>query len=82
MSRTGHTCETNLYWLNLWSDVTRDIDANKLIVFSSKSQPHVYIGVGYSEERKAIYAITNWDEVLMGWVPLSDAKTMYSINIY
>ena len=45
VSRYGKTCVTNRYWLNLWSDVTRDINDNKLILFSVKNEDHVYVGV-------------------------------------
>lgn len=82
VSRFGRTCKTNMYWLNLWSDVTRDIDANKLILFDVPKDKHVYIGVGYNEYYESVYAITNWDDVLMKLVPLSDIHVMYSIDIY
>ena len=82
VSRYGKTCVTNRYWLNLWSDVTRDINDNKLILFSVKNEDHVYVGVGYSEERRAIYSLTNLDGILMKWVPLEDAYYMCSVDIY
>lgn len=85
-SRYGKTAEIDEYWLNSWSDVTRDIDANKPIML--EFERHAYLILGYKVENgtQYIYACTGWDTSPFQWLEFSggvlgDMK-MQSVNIY
>lgn len=83
VQRAGKTANINEYWLNLWSDVTRDIDADKPIIMSYNN--HAYIVLGYKIEDgvKYLYVFTNWDNSPFQWIQYNQSgMDMQSVNIY
>lgn len=60
-SRVGKTCVIDTYLLNMWSDVTRDINANKPILMSTDE--HIYVILGYQiiNSEKYLYVLSGLD---------------------
>lgn len=86
-SRSGKTAVINEYWLNLWSDVTRDIDANKPIImaYNSPNLNHAFLILGYKVENgtKYLYVFTNWSSSPFQWMEYNQSyMDMQSVNIY
>ena len=86
-TRAGKTADIDEYWLNLWSDVTRDIDANKPIImaYNSPSLNHAYIVLGYKVEDgiKYLYVFSNWASSPFQWLEYNQSyMDMQSVNIY
>lgn len=84
-NRAGKTCVLNKYALNLWSDVTRDIDANKPIIMGYDG--HFYLVLGYVVKNNVKYlrVCAGTDNVMWAYVkfPGYDGQTsMRSVNIY
>lgn len=87
VTRAGKTADVNEYWLNLWSDVTRDIDSNKPIImaYNSPSLNHAYIVLGYKTEDgiKYLYVFSNWASSPFQWLEYNQSyMDMQSVNIY
>lgn len=85
-SRYGKTAVIDEYWLNNWSDVTRDIDANKPVMLGYSG--HAYLIFGYKVENNIqyLYVFTGWNNVPYQWLPFEGGAfgkmQMQSVNIY
>lgn len=63
----GRTAKVDTYWLNLWSDITRDIDANKPILLNvptGNNKYHAVVIVGYYIEngQKKVICLSGYGE--------------------
>lgn len=85
-TRYGKTAIIDKYWLNSWSDVTRDIGANKPIMLSFSNHAYLVLGYKVENETQYLYTCTAWDTSPFQWLEFSggtfgDMK-MQSVNIY
>lgn len=85
-SQYGRTAKVDNYWLNLWSDITRDIKANKPIILSvhSGNTGHVTMIVGYyvQDGVKKVICLSGYNsEYLIEYVYNSSTFTMQSVAI-
>ena len=87
-NRAGKTCSINTYWLNLWSDVTRDIDAGLPILVNNVTQRHIMVILGYAIEndQKYLYVCSGLigdGQLLFGYFPWgTNDLNMRSVYIY
>lgn len=84
-NRAGKTCDINTYLLNLWSDVTRDINANKPILCNDVDQRHTMVILGYAvvNNENYLYVCTGTDNPLTGFLKWgTNNLRMRSVNIY
>lgn len=71
-----------LYWMNLFSDVKRDIDRGYPVLLLAND--HVYVILGYAEggtNGNCIYTCTGWSDPTFEVYKFTGG-TMCSINIY
>ena len=73
-SRAGKTCSIDTYLLNLWSDVTRDVNAGLPILVNDVTQSHFMVIFGYDTigNNKYIYVctgLTGNGQSLFGYFP-------------
>lgn len=80
-SRYGKNVIVDNYWFNLWSDVTRDTNANKPIMTSING--HMYVTIGYKIENgvNSLVCLTNYPDILQYIVFPSNIK-MQSVVFY
>lgn len=87
-NRAGKTCVIDDYWLDLWSDVTRDVTANKPILLNDVTQRHLMVIFGYEiiDNVKYLYVctgISSSSTPLFGYLEWgTDTINMRSVNIY
>lgn len=81
-SRAGKTCIVNKYWLNTWSDVTRDINADKVVMLGYSN--HAYLILGYKVENdiQQLFVSTGWSDLPYQWLTFSSGMQMQSVYIY
>lgn len=82
-NRAGYTCKINMYMLNLFSDVKRDIKRGYPVL--AWANDHAFVIVGYSEGGSGgnkVYVCTGWENPLFEWYELGNGVPMCSINIY
>lgn len=82
-NRAGYSCDINIYWLNLFSDVKRDINNGYPVLMAGNG--HMYVILGYSEggpDGDCIYTCTGWENPKFEWYKFNSTYTMGSINIY
>ncbi|MDD2377200.1 MAG: C39 family peptidase [Clostridia bacterium] len=85
-NRYGKTAVVDKYWLNNWSDVTRDINANKPVMLGYEK--HAYLIFGYKVENNVqyLFVFTGWNDVPYQWLKfeggLGGKMEMQSVNIY
>lgn len=86
--RAGKTCDIDTYLLNLWSDVTRDIKANKPILLNAKDADHFMVVFGYRvyNGEQYLYVCTGLEDAqtsMFGYFKWGqDSIHMRSVNIY
>lgn len=71
--RAGYQFEHDVYLLDLWSDVTRDIRYGYSVI--AGKDKHVYLVLGYREIDgvKALYTCTNWENPEFQWINFDGA---------
>lgn len=81
-SRYGKTCVVDKYWLNTWSDVTRDINANKPVMLGYSN--HAYLILGYKVENgvQQLFVATGWQNSPYQYLTFANGMQMQSVNIY
>ena len=87
-NRAGKTCLIDSYLLNLWSDVTRDVNAGLPILVNNVTQRHFLVIFGYDniDGQNYLYVCTGLNgngQQLFGYLPWGrDTLRMRSVNIY
>lgn len=82
--RAGYGFEHDVYLLDLWSDVTRDIRYGYPIIANTTGD-HVEIILGYREIGgvRQIYTCTGWSTLEFQWLNFDDTNIqMESVHIY
>lgn len=82
--RAGKTCNINTYMLNLWSDVTRDIGANKPLLLAFDGHFYVVLGYAIINNVKYLFVLSGLDEgtLIYGNLEWQSGFRMRSVDIY
>lgn len=80
--RSGKTAIIDKYWLNTWSDVTRDINANKPVMLSYNNHAWLILGYQESNGNKKLFVSTGWSNEPYAYLTFTSGMQMQSVNIY
>ena len=88
-NRAGYNCTVDIYMLNLWSDVTRDINANKVVLLNyygneEATTRHGYLVTGYRINNgvKQLRVETGLSDNPGGYIDFNSNMKMICVNIY
>lgn len=81
--RAGYSFERDVYWLNTWGDVTRDIKRGYTVIGYDDSHGYFIVGYRIMDGVKQLYVCTGWDNPEYEWINFKDAKfKMESMHVY
>lgn len=78
----GYTCKIDKYWLNLWSDVTRDIERGYPVMLSFNGHAYMVVGYRVRGNIKELNVFTSWSSEPFMWIEYLSTMQMQSVNIY
>jgi hypothetical protein len=80
--REDKVCIFRKYRYNFWSDITWDINDDKIIMLGYKSHAYLILGYRIINGVNQVYTFTGWSYLPYKWVDYNPFMSMVSVYIY
>jgi len=80
--REDKECIFRKYRYNCWSDITWDINDNKLIMLGYKDHAYLIVGYRIINGTQQVYTFTGWSYLPYKWLDYNPLMSMASVYIY